>query len=1656
MLTYILFFLVFCICVLICVKYNNKKHIEKFSATNRITMDDVLDYSCSVNAPAGYNNYVGPWPNDPYNRFGYDPNNGKCSRYACPTERCYVMEKDTLNMMNPYAYRYVLDPNERQNWVSNVDDEGNITSGSCVTKHNAESNVYCEPDLYNTCPYLNLRTYEFDSNENVWKNRTVNFFTNSNGNCELRDVNHPYDLVKVHNNENSELIYGDSSTTKIYYTERGGSCRLEYEGGVYYNADDVPVVDFDGGIFDDYNPRTNKFTCKNGSSKEYGYSNAPNQIPGFSCGWMDDTVCERCPQIKSTPCYVFDSNSREYSKRNFLQANYATGIDQSLTPCGTYLVNSNYNDIFDALPTSHGELLYTMSYEDLKEDSVIHQNTSTPFVITETQYYDCNNCIQGIDPNQCSADGQSELEILGDNLPAAVFTEWELSAFYSPKPVVLRPEKYRFMTVNATRRWDSNGSNCEYCYVDQQDNIIESTCQDTQFVQSEPSCPKGLEYVPKMPFDHAYCGFCQENEYYDINDSNCKPFTGCLENQYFDPFETISNTFKIYNFETKQDITENNGFVSKDNYANYNFVYLQDNSNTQCRTCPANTFINNSHFVNNQNVKYDCETCPHTDTFRKIYTVENNQCSFCVKEGQEYSGDTPKYVKYDANNNNRRSCMRCHALSNPQYSGQNVVSITQGTATNSPGTCYRECLVGERDGGVRIANSTNKAYIPGSGADAGEYPLCDILCINNYYMSNNSCFACPVGEYSTIQTSTTCEKCPAGSYNDTPGESCWSCPDGGSSDEGSSNINQCYKSCTGSTPCNVYFNNGYHLSSCPTIECHLGYNVNSLGNGGHLITQVTGERNPSLVTDSCSGDSIDTRDESCPSSTHLETFENPSTVVESFITVETPKYCCPSDMRLNAENNSCVCEDVSYYTDLYGATYTQHVASYAYIESPGQSPGQCRPNSCVGNNTTLVNGLCEMSCLNNQYIDVASSTCCNCPIPEDSHASAMTANGGEGVESCEIASCSNGYTYVENPTTRGPPMCEAITAPCSGLYEHHTHPWESTTYSIVPINPSSASVHRMSNEDIPTYHNMLLDYHIPVLTPTECASYQTNSNSVDPTAGMCYDGGKVFIPGKSLIMCCSNDGETVKETTLNTGNYALCCSNNTETVGTVDGGVTYLGCCPLSYALYTYTDTTSGTKESICCPASTPVKEYYAENGKCEFNCIDGQKNGEECDTLTQCPAAYKVYKSVDEEEPSLFSGGYYLYENVPQDPIVEGSSATCSNSDTHDGMSLDDLSNHGRRCRYDGCQDEFLCCIDREATIHEKTEPSPQSGSGSDGVTVTVNVTVGSGGQQSSDECPNPPPQYVCKKQCPRVTILNLTSVPNFEALPNEFIIPHIDSNVAPVEYNSVLSSYECPSPYFDYECPEGYDDRIDEPTRSKCRLQGTKTCYSNIVNRYDEDNANANWYVVVRSNVETSYSCEEYFERHHGQSNWFDQLDTCPRGATDGYTQDNMDQIACCKSNDTDDDNTYYHFVGHKCMNISDESCGEFAHVNPDDTGACQCAESWCNISDLATYPDVTVFEKYRPVYNDTPTHGCRHEYGDAQYITNINTVCISENSNRYCCPGLGKKPYKIAEGIYTCSNVWTSNIKPQGLNGYDAGAVVYHHIDFDLAKELESSPS
>jgi hypothetical protein len=602
----------------------------------------------------------------------------------------------------------------------------------------------------------------------------------------------------------------------------------------------------------------------------------------------------------------------------------------------------------------------------------------------------------------------------------------------------------------------------------------------------------------------------------------------------------------------------------------------------------------------------------------------------------------------------------------------------------------------------------------------------------------------------------------------------------------------------------------------------------------------------------------------------------------------------------------------------------------------------------------------------------------------------------------------------------------------------------------------------MNNEDIPTYHKLLHRDEEPVLTPTECDALKTNSNSINPDTGMCKDGYEYKINGDTLIMCCSNVGETVKTVTLNNNNtnnkYALCCSDGKSTKGTVEGGVTYLGCCPLDHALYTYTDTASDTRESMCCPNSTPEKEYSASNGVCVFSCIDGQKNADgNCDTLTECLPAYKLlYPSGDSDPPVAYlsKGGYNVYENLDQAPIVEGNESACSNSDTLDNMAIETLSDYGGRCEYDSCQDNFLCCEDSDATIHIKTEPSTQSDDG--GTTVNVYVYGSSGAQPSSppDQC-SPPPEFVCKKECPDRMILDSNDIPSGDEYNvNEFSIGFTNVGGSPVEYNSVSGGYECPSPDLDYECPEGYD-RIDEHNQLKCRPQGSKYCYSNIDNRYDINNSNADWY-VVRSNVATSYSCEEYFERIHGQSNWFDALDPCPR-ELDEYKLDNVDYIACCKSNDTDS-NIYYQFVGgganaYKCMNISDDSCGQFAHVNPGNTPythhECQCVESWSNISDPATYPDVTVFEKYRPDYNTPDNNGC---IDPDPSVSNLDTECIDENSNMYCCPGLGKKPYKIAEGIYTCSNVWTSNIKPQGLNGYDAGAVVYHHIDFDLAKELE----
>lgn len=1603
------------------MKYNNKKHIEKFR-TNRITMDDVLDNACSINAPSGYHNYIGPWPNDPYNRFGHDPDNSRCSRYECPRENCYVLEKDTLNMSNPYAYRYTLDPNDRQNWLSNVDENGNV-SGYCETKHNTDSNVYCEPNMFTTCPYLNQRVYSFDSDDNIWKNKMVNYFRDSNGECYLRDTNAPYDIVKILNKD-QVLLHGEEETAQIYYDQKGANCRLQRDGDKFYNGLDE-IVDLNEGRFESYNTFTNRFQCTNGESKEYGYSNTPGQIDGFTCGWVDDTECGSCPQRKATPCYVFDSNNREFEKRHFLQAFYASGADASIKQCGSYLVDSNQTiqTNFDGLATHRGELSRELNDDELRHYIHDIDTDTAPFVITEQQYKIDNDCKTGIDQNQCSDYGVSEWEVLGNNLPDSVFTQLE-----RPMQTALRPEKYRFMTARSIRRWNSNGSECEYCYIDNTNDIIEDTCQSNVFTHSPTNeCPKGLEYVPKRGLDDPYCRFCEETEFYDSNDSNCKRLIGCMEGEYFDPFDTSEN-FKIYNFQTGNDILDNSsGTLNKDNYANFNYAYLQNNSNatdgiTNCVNCPVNEYINNDDFVNNQNIKFECNTCDRIDAYNNVYTVINNECSRCVKEGIEIHGTIPKYVHYDSDTNNR-TCSNCPALSDSQYSGQEVIAetpISDGTTFVS-GTCYRKCETGRGNGGVRITNNTRKAYTNGA------YPSCDIECRDHYKIVGNTCEICPVGTENYDHTAIACSPCPAGEYNDVQGDNCKPCPNGGQSPTGSSSINNCYQVCA-NDPDNTQknWNNGYDMSTCPKQDCHRGYNRESLGSGGYKISQVQGERNPNDALAGCeakTGEDPVTPgvDNTCPTSPYV-TFVEPFTTieqstvepstVESFTTVEpfSDLYCCPADMKLNDTNDACECEDIDFYKSNRDNEETKHVSAYSY----SSAQNRCVPGVCV-DGATLDDERCHMNCSTNQYINVETSTCVDCPIPAESSAETMISDG-EGVDSCEIATCSSGYEMIRSYGS--PPSCNEITAPCRNIFEKDEYPWNQTYYDIVPINSNANSIKRKNDEVIPTYHNKLSPV---LLSPSACTTRLTES-STNPSQTHC-PADSTNVRSAAVTMCCSSGALT--ETQLSDYNYyALCCPESESTKGVIEGGVTYLGCCSPENSLYTYVDSDSVT-QSTCCPQSTPSQIYHAEtDGSCGFTCPGGRSNADgTCESLSDCPPVYTQY--MYDGNPYVYNKGYTIFELTDSSQVVEGT--TCPSGALLDSHGMDHWVRE-QRCIFDDTNNEYKCCANEEAIIHRTLVDQTDGTSGINIDGTVFNIYIGTGGQSSPGDY-----EYICTSNCP-----SYSTYPPLVEISDTLIQP-VDNLSEPAVYNG--AGYECPADDTSFVCPEG-TERIDLDNGIRCNTLSIKTCYSNITNPgdSDSDNYNAQWY-RTSSNIETSLSCSDYFDN----SDWIDEIEDCSRGSNE-YDSSN---IACCKEDSLD--NNYYFVSGNNyCSNLV---CGANQIINTTpNTPVCECVESWSNDTTNTNTDNVTKFVK------STPATSCVSKSNalPADHENSCLNSWDSDENLNYCCPGLSKKPYKIAEGIYTCSNVWTSNIKPQGFSGYDETAEVYHKINFDLAKEIESYPA
>ena len=193
----------------------------------------------------------------------------------------------------------------------------------------------------------------------------------------------------------------------------------------------------------------------------------------------------------------------------------------------------------------------------------------------------------------------------------------------------LYPIENKLINVDYRRRWNSNGTGCEYCVVRRDGSIIEDSCKPDLSCDNTVTCPKGTTIQSRGL--STYCTFCGSDEYYDESSSSCQKLTGCDEGFYFNPFDNVNENFRIYNQETKTNIIDNDSGVANrvtaTNYKYYDYTFLDNNTPSQCSACGPNTYMNDYEHVN-----LECNTCDPIDNQYGIFqTVVNNSCALCEK-----------------------------------------------------------------------------------------------------------------------------------------------------------------------------------------------------------------------------------------------------------------------------------------------------------------------------------------------------------------------------------------------------------------------------------------------------------------------------------------------------------------------------------------------------------------------------------------------------------------------------------------------------------------------------------------------------------------------------------------------------------------------------------------------------------------------------------------------------------------------------------------------------------------------------------------------------------------------------------------------------------------------------------------------------------------
>jgi hypothetical protein len=1672
---------------LLYIKQYKKKVVEKFRVKD---MDKVLDKYCIDTKGIGFDNYLGPWPGPEFTE-----GKAQCGFYNCPMESCWVLERDSFNSANRFAYKYVMQ-NGMQNRVSSTaynEDGDQIETTSCETKDNPDSNVYCgvKPAECNRT-IGNTEVYHFNSSRGHWEKKYVNYFMNSNGNCYLRDVNN-YAHVKILDDMKENVVINDdynnlntSDPAEIsYYLNKGPSCSVRLESsGEYYNDKDE-LINVTRDKYEGYELNSKSFRCKDINLIKYGYKEADLNTPlsGFNCGLYDDVIkCSNCTNSVDT-CFIFDSDSREYKKQVALTTLFDKPDWSIIRNCEKYIVNESFSNVVENL--SYNRLQFGSNFSDTELDRWIGQGTLPPKKF--------KNCESNIDEEDADFGAIcTNLNKCQDSKPETCSPQqYTCATNYENMPQYVRdvyavpdssiPPQNKFYDINYKRFWGADGINCEYCVVNtNNNNCINSESNLTSMVCPDISytCPIGLEFKTSADGLTKYCDYCPEKTYYDVDTSNCLPLEECGAGFKFDPINKITPDFPVQNIVTQSEeisrTPDNIGIQNELKVTildNTKYAYLNNgfneatNTSTICTACDEpNTYMSDRNHTN-----YNCTTCLNKIGWITAVNTDKTACVNCVKVNgytEKNGTNGTNVIQYETNG--QRVCSKCPPLPTTDVHAKysDIVSSSSGDGFN--GTCYRKCRENNTDPKIQISGSY-KAY------DTTTYPLCEFTCGDNYKKNtaNGSCEACLVGTERAFGSPVDiCTPCDAGTFNSTPGEPCVNCPPIGSSRSGISSphastlITQCKFACVGTTPIEYaeykVALNGYDTTMCTPKDCFSGFKRENIvtGENSTLISGYSYKENPGKINKSVSQICVP-----------IDTVN----VVDQL-----PSDCLSTHSKHNdlAFQQVC-CRDGTSYTPGSGtspgycdcpttpATLPQYATSVSY----DNVINGCKP-TCGGDSepNPVDNRSCILNCRRHQYKDGSSCEPCYTPVAGDNVISVYTnfVNGGEFKSDCVNVQCDDGYSPLTTTDSSG-----IITFSCTAD-EYDCEHWDdvgpdfTTTEIYKTMSPITTPV---------TPSPVLQRKQTTSLTPDECRSAQAidnTSNCTEPNANgtlraCCSGDGIATLKRELNQMDTNNPGFMINPTYSYEKQIAYCCTGSDIGRATINNNETSFGCCPPNEHLYV-----NGTNKK-CCPLPSPdTHEVYSIDagvGACTKSCKPGYVlDSNRCIQVNYCnPYLYEDYTNNQTK-------GYVSYYNKDDVSNTLGTN-TCpvgvdESLKTRDGCTT-------IRKNINGVGKDFTyCCSENDIDfekgfVYDRVSDTCRKLCDNNNKISNIIEYQDIHGNEIQKRTPIETPKYyksVASKATDCATNSFEECKPNYADITFDYaslysnintggsttqasdfvsydIIDNITNEVTTV--TNLASSGASTNP--------SDNDNIDR-TEIKICSRVTKDCYENLRNTQDF-NDNGNYYRF--SNVDSictgplactseNSSCPTgYLETNASEiTNALScpvpvegELITCTTGINlIGETGDNKDIVKCYFNN-------RYIPSLKRCVNSS--SCSPILIKQDDD-----------NIYGVNTYTYSNVIRNDSGACSPSSPTTIEYALSVQSRLLNVDTNCIGipdSGTIPYtaykCCSDYTKgKPHLATNNTYTCDKVWTSKFNEIDYAGYEDEAIITKTlITSDLANSM-----